>query len=452
MALFTPNLGKNIAWEQIAKGDEKTMAQKILEPVQIDERQFNEIHSENMKNETFRQHQEDVEQSKLRWERALRDSTKALKEYDIWSTKLECLPLIIQARDDGRQPKGDDKDILEMGGEALEKKVEDLRKIDDGKNKDKDRARTKFVEAEKAWREFAVMRGQPFAYKSDNRFFRIGGGTISLRQRTQETLDEVGADFRKALIHKNDVTQITYADIVKILERYERAAPLGSHDRGQISEVLNFVRENPKCSRMSFLEEAMKIADAQFRTELAKHLMKLRKTDEHRLNLDNSIDPQTEKDQVYDQGRADFMISEKRRKRLAPYKEHLTEEERIRYGLTKTEHRDSNRRQDRNRDRLNNHRRRTENNRRTERREDRRWNDRRPRSDRDRQDGYGNSGYRNHSDNRGSQYHNSGYGRPHYSQQGRGFHGNNRGRGNFRNNNFDNQRRGNAQPATENKS
>ncbi|CBY34547.1 unnamed protein product [Oikopleura dioica] len=129
MALFAPSLSKNIPWEQIAKGDEKTIAQKILEPVQIDERQFKEIHSENMKNETFRQHQEDVEQSKLRWERALRDSTKALREYDVWSTKLECLPLIIQARNDGKQPKGDDKDILEMGGEALEKKVEELRKI-----------------------------------------------------------------------------------------------------------------------------------------------------------------------------------------------------------------------------------------------------------------------------------------------------------------------------------
>jgi len=114
-------------------------------------------------------------------------------------------------------------------------------------------------------------------------------------------LDEVGADFRKALITKDEVTKITYADIIKILERYERAAPLGSHDRGQISEVLNFVRENSKCSRMSFLEEAMKIADNQFRTELAKHLMKLRKTEEHKLNLDNSIDPETEKDQVYDQ-------------------------------------------------------------------------------------------------------------------------------------------------------
>ncbi|CBY12424.1 unnamed protein product [Oikopleura dioica] len=451
MAHLTTALTKTTAWEQIAKGDDKTMAQKILEPIQIDERQYIEIHSENMKNETFRQHQEDVEQSKLRWERALRDSTKALKEYDIWSTKLECLPLIIQARDEGKIPKGDDKSILEMGGEALEKKVDELRKLDDTKNKDKDRARSKFVEAEKAWKEFAIMRGQPFAYKSDGRYFRIGGGTISLRQRTQETLDEVGADFRKALITKNDVTKITYTDIVKVLERYERAAPLGSHDRGQISEVLNFVRENPKCSRMSFLEEAMKIADAQFRTELAKHLMKLRKTEEHRLNLDNSIDPQTEKDQVYDQGRADFMISEKRRKRLAPYKEHLTEEERIRYGLTKTEQREGGRRRDRNRDRQDNHRRRTEN-RRTERREDRRWTDRRPRSDRERHDGYSNSGYRHHGDNRNSQYQNNGYGRQQYSQQNRGFHGGNRGRGNYRNNNFDNQRRGNAQPANENKS
>ncbi|CBY10888.1 unnamed protein product [Oikopleura dioica] len=414
MAHLTTTLSKNTAWEQIAKGDDKTMAQKILEPIQIDERQYNEIHSENMKNETFQQHQEDVEQSKLRWERALRDSTKALKEYDIWSTKLECLPLIIQARDEGKIPKGDDKNILEMGGEALEKKVDELRKMDDMKNKDEDRARSKFVEAEKAWREFAIMRGQPFAYKSDGRYFRIGGGTISLRQRTQETLEEVGADFRKALITKNDVTKITYTDIVKVLERYERAAPLGSHDRGQISEVLNFVRENPKCSP-------------------------------------EKIDPQTEKDQVYDQGRADFMISEKRRKRLAPYKEHLTEEERIRYGLTKTEQRDGNRRRDRNRDRSDNHRRRTEN-RRTERREDRRWTDRRPRSDRDRHDNYGNSGYRHHGDNRNAQYHNNGYGRQQYSQQNRGFQGGNRGRGNYRNNNFENQRRGNAQPSNENKS
>ena len=124
--------------------------------------------------------------------------------------------------------------------------------------------------------------GQPFAYKSEDKFFRVGGGTISLRQRTQETLDEVGADFHKALITKDEVTKITYAEIVNVLERYERAAPLGSHDRGQISEVLNNVRENPKCSRMSFLEEAMKIADNQFRTELAKHLMKLRKTKGHK--------------------------------------------------------------------------------------------------------------------------------------------------------------------------
>jgi hypothetical protein len=141
MALFTTNINKPIALKQIAKGDDKTMAQKILEPIHI------EIHSENMKNKTFRQHQNDVEQSKLRWERALRDSTKALTEYDVLSTKLECLPLIIKARDEGRQPRGDDKDILEMGGEALEKKVDELRMLDDAKNKDKDRARAKFLEA-----------------------------------------------------------------------------------------------------------------------------------------------------------------------------------------------------------------------------------------------------------------------------------------------------------------
>ncbi|CBY20900.1 unnamed protein product [Oikopleura dioica] len=454
MALFTSNLSKNIAWDQIAKGEEKTMAQKILEPVQIDERQYREIHEENMKNTTFCQHQEDVEQAKIRWERALRESTKALKDYDVWSTKLECLPLIIQARNDGRQPKGDDKEILEMGGETLEKKVEELRKADDAKNKDKERARAKFIEAEKAWKDFALMMGQPVAYKTDDRFFRIGGGTISLRQRTQETLDEVGGDFRKALIHKDDVTKITYLDIVKILERYERAAPMGSHDRGQISEVLNFVRDNPKCSRMNFLEEAMKIADAQFRTELAKHLMKLRKTEEHKLNLDNSIDPQTEKDQVYDQGRADFMISERRRKRLAPFRDQLPEEDRIRYGLTKPERHNerSGGRRNRNKERLDNYRRRPENDRRPERREENRWN--RQRSDRDNRNHGGRTEYRGSYDRQN--HHNEGY-RRHYQQnftQNRGYHSNNRGRGHFRqnNNSFDhNQRRGNAQPASENK-
>ncbi|CBY38773.1 unnamed protein product [Oikopleura dioica] len=179
MALFTSNLSKNIAWDQIAKGEDKTMAQKILEPVQIDERQYREIHEENMKNTTFCQHQEDVEQAKIRWERALRESTKALKEYDVWSTKLECLPLIIQARNDGRQPKGDDKEILEMGGETLEKKVEELRKADDAKNKDKERARAKFIEAEKAWKDFAMMMGQP----------RNNDRSNGRRNRNKERLD-----------------------------------------------------------------------------------------------------------------------------------------------------------------------------------------------------------------------------------------------------------------------
>jgi hypothetical protein len=453
MALFTTNVNKPIAWDQIAKGEDKTMAQKILEPIQIDERQFNEIHAENMKNKTFSQHQEDVDQSKLRWERSLRESTKALTEYDVWSTKLECLPLIIQARDDGRPPRGDDKDILEMGGEALEKKVDELRKVDDAKNKDKDRARAKFLEAEKAWKDFAIMSlGQPFAYKSEGRYFRVGGGTISLRQRTQETLDEVGADFRKALITKDEVTKITYADIIKILERYERAAPLGSHDRGQISEILNFVRENPKCSRMSFLEEAMKIADNQFRTELAKHLMKLRKTEEHKLNLDNSIDPETEKDQVYDQGRAGFMITEKRRKRLEPFKHVMPEEIRIRYGLSKSENKDHRRqRRDRGRDRQDGYRRRHDGDKRTERRDDgrhyRQGYNRDHRGGRQEYNSHDRS-YNRPYDNR-SQGHGGGF-RRNFSQQGQGYQGNrNQNQGQFRRqNNYDNsQRRGNAQPA-----
>ncbi|CAG5103292.1 Oidioi.mRNA.OKI2018_I69.chr1.g703.t1.cds [Oikopleura dioica] len=331
MALFTTNLNKPLLWDSMIKGETKSNIQRFIEPVAIDEKQFREIHEENMKNSDFKLYYSDMKETKERWEQARRESSQALETLKEWKKKLECFPLLKKSKESGSLLKGKDKDIYELREEGLADKIEEAKKLDDAKNKEKTKLREQWVHADRLWKEFSLtMLGQPFAYESDGKFFRIGGGTISLRQKPKKNLDEMGTEFREFLMDKKSVTTMSFAKITEILYKYEKACEPGTHDRGQVGEVLNFVRENPTCSRQDFLDEAMKIADADFKVELQRHIKSLRKNKEYENDLNNSIDPTTERDEILKQGRADFQVAKMMQRKLAPVREHLTEEERSR--------------------------------------------------------------------------------------------------------------------------
>jgi hypothetical protein len=102
---------------------------------------------------------------------------------------------------------------------------------------------------------------------------------------------------------EESIRTMNYKKITTLLRKYEKACPTVTHDQQQISEVLNYVRDNPKMSRVQFVEKAFKIANAEFRTELATRIIKLKKDKEANDDLESSIDPDKERDQQLKSGR-----------------------------------------------------------------------------------------------------------------------------------------------------
>ncbi len=106
MALFTSNLGRPFLLDSTSQQNDKRFTQKLIEPVAIDERQFKEIHDENMKNEKFADNYTEVNMARERYEMKAQEAKKTFNELTKWKKMLECWPEVLREVQSGRPLTG----------------------------------------------------------------------------------------------------------------------------------------------------------------------------------------------------------------------------------------------------------------------------------------------------------------------------------------------------------
>ena len=335
MALFTSNLNRPFLMDMSTKKDDRLLSQRLIEPVTITEQQYKEINKENMKNRKFAENYSEMTMARERYDYAAKEAKQTFNELNKWRKMLECWPEVIKEVQNGKTLTGAvDKQIYELKEEGLNEKIQEALKKDEQKSKEKDRLKDKWMQADRLWKEHALTECQPFAYQSEEKYFRIGGGAIKLNQKPQQSLDEIGSEFRDLFMEEDTIRKINYTQIVSLLRKYEKACPTGTHDQQQISEVLNFVRDNPKISRIQFIEEAFKIANAELRTELATRVIKMKKDKEANDDLESSIDPDKEREQQLRAGRTYQQQLNKMQNILRPVQNFLPAADKNKYKLT----------------------------------------------------------------------------------------------------------------------
>lgn len=242
---------------------------------------------------------------------------------------MEAFPGIEALAKEGNKLSDMDEEIFRLKENGIEKEIKKYKKREEKLLEDKDKLNDRVIQAQKDLKDYCLKElRRTFCYERDGRYFKIMNGAISLTQKKNKSLEEMGYEFRQALLHKNALRKITYDEIIDILTKYHKACEHDNQDRHTIMEVLNYVRENPKMSRLEFADEVKKICDPELRDDLKAYVERATKVakSEAKFDLECSIDPMEEKIQKWSQNKMKEKQDETMRKKLLPHKDSLDED------------------------------------------------------------------------------------------------------------------------------
>jgi hypothetical protein len=158
MAVFTSNLNKPFLMDTTTRKSDQHFRQRLIEPVMISEQQFKEINKENMKNKKFEENYAELEMARERYEMAQKEARKTFNELNHYRKMLECWPEVLKEVQNRKTLTGKiDKEIYDLKEEGLNEMIREKLKLDEQKSKEKDRLKDKCIQADKIWKEHALM-------------------------------------------------------------------------------------------------------------------------------------------------------------------------------------------------------------------------------------------------------------------------------------------------------
>jgi hypothetical protein len=250
--------------------------------------------------------------------------------------KLMVFPQVEKVVAEGNYHKlnAQDKEIFDGKEEKIMEEIEGLKKKEEAGIKEKGKAREGLYMAEKNLKNFCATEfKEVYAFEKHGRYYKVGVGALALTQKKGQTEEEMGRALRKFLVEGNELRRATFETILDLLRKYHGSLSPGAPDQGTIMELMNEIRDNPKMSRTMVCSLLRRICDAELQSDLVRKMTMWRMDPDYAQDLDNSIDPETENLQLLMQGRKDFQKKEQMRRKMLPYRAHLSEAEREKFGL-----------------------------------------------------------------------------------------------------------------------
>ncbi|CBY11079.1 unnamed protein product [Oikopleura dioica] len=134
----------------------------------------------------------------------------------------------------------------------LEKELEALYKKEQQLSADAEKNYEKVDKAKAALKEHDVKTFQSHVYELDGKYFKLGGGTVTLVQPEHEDPTVVGAAWVGFFLRDAKLNKLQTPRVMGLIKRYVQAVPESNPDHKAIKNCLTLLTEKPKVSRYEF--------------------------------------------------------------------------------------------------------------------------------------------------------------------------------------------------------
>ncbi|CBY15475.1 unnamed protein product [Oikopleura dioica] len=301
--------------------------EKFAQPKEIGEGEFTRLMENLMMDKYFAKLYEIAADLARRTKKAEGEIATWAADLEDWQIKMDTFPDLEKLKLRGVDLSEEDQAIFDLQAVGLMKEIDNAKAREEKAVNEKDKLTDRFWAAQEKLKNYVLyeMR-KTFVYEKDGKYFKIANGAVTLTQRKTLSLDEMGYMFRTHLMDNNNLRKLHFEGILEVLKKYHGACDMEQEDKHTILEVMTYIRENPKMSRLVLIEELKKICDPTLRDDINQYLERAKKDKEAQMDLENSIDLTQEKLDRFKQNRLECQVQRNTRNKFMPFKDLLDDD------------------------------------------------------------------------------------------------------------------------------
>ncbi|CBY34358.1 unnamed protein product, partial [Oikopleura dioica] len=225
------------------------------------------------------------------------------------------------------------EELIFTKSQLIDEEISDLQKRDLALMTENEKLYEKVEQAKRSLRDHVINKMKATHAEEENGVCYKVGSAACLLQPAQEDEKTVGALWVN-FFKENDLRTLTTAKVMPLLRRYVEAIPRSNPDRQRVQDALDLLRDHPECPRFQFYEKVKLTMNPSNMQVFVDAVNNIYDNEEHRTDLNNSMDQQRCARQLFTQKRTSHHLEKSLMKEFYEHRNTMSAEQVEELGIT----------------------------------------------------------------------------------------------------------------------
>jgi len=225
------------------------------------------------------------------------------------------------------------EELIFTKSQLIDEEISDLQKRDLALMTENEKLYEKVEQAKRSLRDHVINKMKATHAEEENGVCYKVGSAACLLQPAQEDEKTVGALWVN-FFKENDLRTLTTAKVMPLLRRYVEAIPRSNPDPQRVQDALDLLRDHPECPRFQFYEKVKLTMNPSNMQVFVDAVNNIYDNEEHRTDLNNSMDQQRCARQLFTQKRTSHHLEKSLMKEFYEHRNTMSAEQVEELGIT----------------------------------------------------------------------------------------------------------------------